>query len=520
MVSVDDLVISLRIDDTSNLGKLQKQLTALVGKDGTKKIGLEGLGGIAKTDLNWIKSKLMEISPAMLTTEVSGLKESAKTTLRQLMNKTIRETIIAKYGIKSSMLKDWMLYLATAIKEDDVNIAKLANFIERLADLIKGGARLGGGQKTRVSGVIKALPESFIEEEFMKALTSAGFRGRSQYQYYKVDPMTVEKHREKIDKILVKKEGELREGDYKLELSRDTKDKIMKLARQEEDSDIYIQKALGDILNFDEETQKTLIEKLNTGKKDTILEILAFLRILASDQYDGFILLSQDLEQYISTDLKKSIGKWMPMRTDIKLTKEAVDKLMDNAEEFNIKFEGDVEDLKNSTGEINIEIKKEFNKGVADTDIKNDNRAKELGKNLLVYLTSSATQQGKESLKFWQTSSEIDAKYVRIEATLTDIAKALDVEIDMSEKLHEADVYKDWDENANTFEDIKNDMTSLIEQTAKEDPENLRNILNKLYGLDKHITEVARKEDEILDATEVKKREDIKFQISEDPFKE
>ena len=520
MVSVDDLVISLRIDDTSNLGKLQKQLTALVGKDGTKKLGLEGLGGIAKTDINWIKSKLMEISPAMLTTEVSGLKESAKTTLRQLMNKTIRETLIAKYGIKRSLLKDWMLYLATAIKEDDVNIAKLANFIERIADFIKGGARLGGRQKTRVSGVINAIPESFIEKQFMKALTSAGFRGRSQYQSYKVDPVKVDKYREKIDKILVKKEGELREGDYKLELNKDTKDAIMKLARQEEDSDTYIKKALGDVLNFDEETQKTLIEKLNTGRKDTILEILSFLRVLASDQYDGFILLSQDLKEYITTDLKSGIGKWMPKRTDVKLNKEAIDKLMDNAEEFNIKFEGDVEDLKNATGEIVMEIKKEFNKGIADPDIKNDNRAKELGKNLLVYLTSSATQQGKESLKFWQTASEIDAKYVRIEATLTDVARALGVEIDMSKELSEAGVYKDWDENADIFENIKDDMTSLIEQTAKKDPENLRNILNKLYGLDKHITDVARKEDEILDATKKEERTDITFQISEDPFKE
>ena len=519
MVSVDDLVISLRIDDTSNLGKLQKQLTALVGKDGTKKIDLAGIGGIAKTDLNWIRNKLMEISPAVLTTEVAGLKETAKTTLRQMMNKSLKETIIAKYGIKESMWKDWMLYLSAAITEEGVNIAELANFIERIADFIKPAARIGGRQKTRLTGVIKAIPEDFIEAQFVKALKEAGFRVRSQYQYYKIDPLKVDKYRERIDKILFKKGEELREGDYKLELSKDTKDAIMELARQEEDSDIYIEKALVDILKLGEETTKELIEKMNTGKPDIILEILSFLRVIASEQYDGFMLLSQDLKEYITTDLKKSIGKWMPRRTDVRLTKEAVDKLIENSEEFGIKFEGDIDELKEAKGEIVIEIKKVFDKGVADIDIKNDSRAKELGKKLIVYLTSSATAQGLETLKFWQEASGINAKYVRIEATLTDIAKALDVEIDMSAKLREADVYKDWDENVDVFEDITSDITNLIQRTAKEDPENLRKIANQLYGLEEHITEVLRKEDDILDATEKKGfTQEVDVKLSEDPF--
>ncbi len=70
MPTVDDLVVSVRIDETSNLGKLQKQLEALVGPKGEKaaELGM-GIDPALKRDLTEIKADLMLLTPTVLTSK-------------------------------------------------------------------------------------------------------------------------------------------------------------------------------------------------------------------------------------------------------------------------------------------------------------------------------------------------------------------------------------------------------------------------------------------------------------------
>lgn len=518
MVSVDDIIVSLRIDDTSNLGKLHKQLTSLVGKEGTKRIDLGGLGAVTKTDLNFIKNKLMELSPAVLGTEVKALKESAKVSLRQLMKKEIQEGLTAKFGTPKSEIESWMIFLSKAISERDVNTAVLANFIERIHDLLFGAARIGGREKTRVTGVREALAESFIEEQFIRALERAGKAVRAQYQYYEIDPKLVLKYEDKIDEIIKGKKGEIKEL-HKIEYTPEMEKKLIELSQGIRDSDVFVEKALSDIINLGSVNVKVLTEKLKLGVEDPLLSLLAFLRVKSARDEEGMTLI-ENLKYYIKNELKKSIAVSVRM-SDIRMSKEIVKEIIDNADEYSLKIAGDIEELENQLDEVVVEIKKVFTKGIADSDIQNDKRLKELGKQFLIYFTTASTKQGRRALERWQKASGIGAKYVTIEGNIRDIAKALGVQEDLVEVMAEADVFKEYDTTVNAIEDIKNDITSMIKQVVKEDPENLRAVLKELFGLEDHIKKVAETEEEILSNLEGKVPEELKFRGSEverDPF--
>ena len=521
MTSVDDIRISLRIDDTSNLGKLQKQLTTLVGERGEKKLDLAGIGGITKTDFNFIKSKLMELSPAVLGTEVKGLKESAKVSLRQLMKKEIQETLIAKYGMPKTELESWMIFLSKALTEQDVNTAVLANFIERIHDLIFGTARMGGREKTRLTGVREALREGFIEEEFIRAMEDAGKFIRSQYQYYEIDPEKAIKYKEKIDEIIEgtkEKIKELHGVEYTAEIGR----KIIKLSQDTKDSDEFIQKALKDIIGLSSNNAGILIQKLKIGAEDPLLTVLALLRVKSAEDKRGLTLI-ENLNHYVKDVLKKSIAESI-RKSDIRMSKEDLKEILEKADEYGIKVEfigGKLEDLDNELDEIVVEIKKTFTKGVADQDIRNDNRLNELGKTFLAYFVTASTKQGRRAMERWQKTSGI-GKYIRFEGDFRKIEKLLGVQQDHIKLMRDAEVFKEYDKNVDIMESIKENMGELVRRTAEDDPDNLRNIFKELYGLEKDITDLASEETakKILDAVETKERPGIDFKISEDPFKE
>ena len=74
MPSVDDLVISLKIDEGSNLAKLKKQLDALVGPEGKRavQVGAGGLTPEIKTDLREIKAGMARLSPTHIPLTSTG----------------------------------------------------------------------------------------------------------------------------------------------------------------------------------------------------------------------------------------------------------------------------------------------------------------------------------------------------------------------------------------------------------------------------------------------------------------
>jgi len=520
MVSVDDLIISLRIDDTSNLGKLYKQLTTLVGPSGERKLDLEGLGGVTKTDLNFIKNKLMELSPAVLGIEVKGLRESAKVSLRKLMKKEMQETLIAKYNLPKSEIESWMIFLSKAITERDVNTARLANFIERIHDLIFGAGRLGGGEKTRVTDVRSALQEKFIEEEFIRAMEDAGKFIRSQYQHYEISPEKAIKYKDKIDEIIEGTKEKIQEL-HGIEYTPEMEKKLIELSQRTRDSEEFVEKALSDIMGLGSVNVKLLTEKLKIGAEDPLLTLIALLRVKSAQDKEGLTLI-ENLKHYVTTVLKKSIAETV-RAADIKILKEDLKKIIELGPDYGLKITGDIEKIDEQLDEIIIEIKKTFNKGIADIDIQNDKRLKELGKTFLTYFVTASTPQGMRALKRWQKGSGVGASYVMIEGNLRNMAKLLGAEQDIVQLMAEADVFKEYDTTIDAMDEIRNNITSLIKQTVKDDPENIRKILNELFGLEEHITKIAETEENILDAVESKETEGIIFRgtnVERDPFGE
>ena len=425
------------------------------------------------------------------------------------MKKNLQETLIGKYGIKKSELESWMIFLSKAITGQEVNTGKLANFIEKISDMIKGTARLGGPEKTRVTGVRGALQEKFIEEEFVRAMEDAGKFVRSQYQHYEIDPEKAIKYKGKIDEIIEGTKKKIKEL-HGIEFTPDMEKELIKLSKEVRDSDEFVEKALTKI-GMELSDAEILIEKLKMGVEDPLLTILAFLRVKSAEDKIGMTII-ENLNHAVKNILKKSVA--LTVRpADIKILRDDLQEIVDKAEDYGLKVTGDVDAIKDELETTIVEIKKTFDKGIADIDIQNDKRLKELGKTLLTYFVSASTPQGKRALKQWQEASGIGAKYVIIEGNFRDIEKLLDAEQNVVELMADADVFKEYDANMDAMDEIKDNITSLIKQTIKEDPKNVREVLDKLFDLDKHITEIVEKEEEILNVVEGKVPEELTIRV-------
>jgi len=205
MVSVDDLVVSLRIDETSNLGKLQKQLTALVGPKGDKKLDISGMGGISKGDLSFIKNKLMELSPITLGRENKQVRETVKTTIRQLQRKEIQDMLMAKYGMKKEELESWSVFMAQELRDNESNISDLSGLVREIHMAIFGGEMEGGPQKTSLSNIRKRLPERFMQRTLEGIMKEMGEWFEGQYQIYEIDKEKIKKYKSEIANAIIEK---------------------------------------------------------------------------------------------------------------------------------------------------------------------------------------------------------------------------------------------------------------------------------------------------------------------------
>lgn len=495
MPTVDDLIISLRIDDTSNLGKLQKQLTALVGPKGDRRLDLGGMGGgIIKTDLNYIKNKLMELSPTILSTDIKELKESARTSLRQLSKRVFQEQLMAKYGISMSKIETWMQFLINAIKEDDINTGKLANFVERMADMFKGAARLGGPEKTRVTAIDKALTERFIQDAFVETLERAGKIVREQRQYYEIYPKRVKEYEKKVDEIIEEKVKEIGQRvEYNAKIGQD----IIELSKKSLSSDEFVEKALLKLMDVDD--AERLMNKIKSGATDPILELLALLRIKSAKDKRG-IVIAENLKHYIENMLptKKSLFE-SHRALDIKMDKEDVQKIVDWATKKGFRITGDIKEiLKISKGKVNVELKKIVDKGVSDTDIQADRRFKELGEREILYLAISSTKPGRRAMKRWVEKTTIGAKAGIIELNIKDLEEIFGKMQNIMRQMEEIDV--EYDKSVVGIGDIKEDIRRIIleAQAQKKTPEEFRKIINELYGITDVIDDIADGQDDML----------------------
>lgn len=499
MVSVDDLVISLRIDETSNLGKLQKQLTTLVGPKGERRLDFGGMGGgILKTDLNYIKNKLMELSPTVLSTDIKDLKESARVSLRQLSKRAFQEQLMTKYGISMSKIEMWQQFLIEALKKDGLGTGKLANFIERMADMFKGAARLGGPEKTRVTAVDKALTEGFIQDQIEKTLERAEKVVRGQRQYYEIYPKRVKQNEKMIDKVIGEK---VKEIGSRINYTEEIGNKIIELSKKSLGSDEFVEKVIKDILKIGTDST-TLLDKLIMGTADPILELIALLRIKSAKDQRGMVL-AENLKHYIEDVLPTKKSLYESHRAlDVRMDKVDLQKIADYAEKKGLRVTGPLKEILERSGDkVHVELKKIFTKGVADIDIRADKRFKEVGVKEIVYFALESKKQGRRAMKRWGEESKefgLGALTAVIEINTRELEEIFGQMQNIMEQLEKNDV--EYDKSAVGIGDLKEEIRRIImeAQAQGKTPEEFRRIINELYGITEVIDDIAEGQEDFL----------------------
>ena len=207
MVSVDDLVISLRIEDTGNLGKLQKQLTALVGEKGDKKMDLGDISPDIKRELSIIRTELSFISSQTVPgiKEVKELSESLyrdRKILQRTFDAAADRLISEKTDAYQKQLDEYGAgnreELLIRMKETLSNFlgmmelgameklpAKVMQNVDAVAkELIAKEKLADGDRKTLITKMEKAIGE--LNTMFSKVLTKAGLTHLPEFNLYQI----------------------------------------------------------------------------------------------------------------------------------------------------------------------------------------------------------------------------------------------------------------------------------------------------------------------------------------------
>jgi len=499
MPTVDDLVVSVRIDETSNLGKLQKQLTALVGKDGKKTLNLAGFGGTGG-DLAFIKNKLMELSPITLGRENKQVKETVKTTIRQLQRKEIQDILTAKIGVSKEEIKSWVSFMAEELADKESNIVGLSGLLREIHAAIYGATAEGGPAKTTLTAIRKKIPERYMQRIIEGTLKEMGEWFEGQFQIYEIDKEKVAQYRVELDKAITDKSEEIKNLDEgSINITKSMKDDLIKLSKDTRDSEEFVKTAVRDILKMGAEGQ-LVIEKLKIGAKDPILELLALMRTKSTTTSD--VTLVENLKNLLPK-FKETLMVIGASRVDIKLTREVIEKMIDKAEELGIKihdFGGALADLKNQPQEIITELKNIWNKTNVKRELQHDKRFIETGKDFAVLMGISHTKGGLDQLKKESESSKFGGKYVYLEFLPKFLEEKLGTPEDLDNLLDEQGVYDNVDRVLQGIEEIKGSYKSLIEQTIDKDPDNLKRLINELAGMTDYLEEIAETSDDIMDA--------------------
>ena len=175
MPTVDDLVISVRIDETSNLGKLQKQLTALVGPKGDKAVEI-GIDPILKRDLQIIKDRIVKFTPSVLVDE--NLKEAALNLASDLKkDENLRDVLLQRYGINIDKYETFIEELFNiAIGISDQNSDQQKGFIAEMDKFRKLAMMNKGQRETLIKRLTRMMLESGFHKKVVELLREAGVK--------------------------------------------------------------------------------------------------------------------------------------------------------------------------------------------------------------------------------------------------------------------------------------------------------------------------------------------------------
>jgi len=205
MPTVDDLVISLTIKETSKLGSLAKQLEAIVGKRGEKAPKF-GFDKTIKTDLNLIKQRLTYLMP----TEIPGSERPKAMAITAKIEFDLIDKYIKKYVEKltpidekdvknfakglgipeedlgkflESKLRDWQ-YRLEEIMSETWTTPSAQRFLVRIDDLISRKEMVEGGRKTIFTSIENSISE--FNAEVAQLLKKLGIFAIPEFSVFKM----------------------------------------------------------------------------------------------------------------------------------------------------------------------------------------------------------------------------------------------------------------------------------------------------------------------------------------------
>ena len=199
MASVDDLVISLRIDDTGNLGKLQKQLTALVGEKGEKaaQLGI-GIDPTFKRDLAVIKGRLEYITQIAPGLDPQKLALSASALYKTLTDPQMVKNIMGKLSVSELWLKDIQEILTgIATGTTEMTSSKINALVVLLEKAITQSPSVIGDVRGLVTDITEAISEFIRQRQLQEIFKDFGDSVREYYIAMGKSPKEVEEVLEK-----------------------------------------------------------------------------------------------------------------------------------------------------------------------------------------------------------------------------------------------------------------------------------------------------------------------------------
>jgi len=202
MVTVDDLVISLRIDDTSNLGKLQKQLTALVGPKGEKVVELGvGVDPSLKRDIDIIKGRLEYITQIAPGLDPEKLAMSASALYKNLTDPQMVKNILGKLGVNELWLKDIQeILIGIATGTSEMTLPKINALVVLLEKAIRQSPAAIGDIRTLVTDITEIISEFIRQRQLQEIFKDFGDSVREYY-------IAMGKSPKEVEEILEKDEG-------------------------------------------------------------------------------------------------------------------------------------------------------------------------------------------------------------------------------------------------------------------------------------------------------------------------
>ena len=278
MTTVDDLIISLRIDETSNLGKLYKQLTALVGPKGDKPIQLgAGIDTSLKRDLAEIKLDLMTLTPrVMIPTKIETISRMAFGLANYLNeSKSNRDLILEKFGISETILKSLEeQVLLIGAGKGDLNIEQKMRLLTLIHTMILNSPANKGDRDTLLNKIFDAMVEvKIFQRKFTTMLVKEGLNSKEQAMFMRTSGDKIEEWSKFFDLQKKFKEKDSARFEKWVKIFKDIKDPIEAWEQTAKDIDPNL-----DLLTIT--TQK--IENSTTAQEAIIAQLTAALSVTQS----------------------------------------------------------------------------------------------------------------------------------------------------------------------------------------------------------------------------------------------